>query len=208
MLETLQQAYTPWLGQELVADLLGRPNSPLAMIGPHGGRYVNMLLGHLERREGAALGLEAWPNLEAWRDVLARGLSRTTARLHWLFGGHSWNWGQLHRVKLKHGLGMLPGLGWLLNGPDAPIGGDTDTVLQTAVVPSMPYRSECWAPSWRMVADLASPTRVATALPSGQSGHWRNRFYLDAFPGWHSGRLRVRALGDPKGGTLQQLDPG
>ncbi len=207
LLETVQQAYTPWLGEELVGDILGKPTSPLALTGPHAGRYVAMLLEHLETREGAALGLAPGPAKEAWRDVLARGVSRTAARLRWLFPAGGWAWGSLHRMRLTHALGGVRWLGWLLNGPDVPMGGDTDTVLQSAVLAGQPYRADSWAPSWRMVADLGSD-RVASILPSGQSGHWRNRHYLDSFPLWHQGKLRVRSLTEPRSVTRQRLEPG
>jgi len=207
LLETVQQAYTPWLGEELVADILGRPTSPLALTGPHAGRYIAMLLEHLEAREGAALGLAPGPAPEEWRAVLSRGLARTTSRLRWLFPNGGWSWGALHRLRLTHALGSVRWLGWLLNGPEVAVGGDTDTVMQSAVLASQPYRADSWAPSWRMVADLASTDRVASILPSGQSGHWRNRHYLDSFPWWHAGRLRVRHLAEPNAVSRQRLEP-
>jgi acyl-homoserine lactone acylase PvdQ len=81
-------------------------------------------------------------------------------------------------------------LGGLLNSPLVPIGGDTDTVFQTAVIPHQAF-AQSWCPSWRQVVDLARPEEGRTVLATGQSGHPASPNYMDQFKLWHNGELRT-----------------
>src|SRR5262249_19176923 len=75
---------------------------------------------------------------------------------------------------------------------DVPVGGDSDTPFQTAVVPERPFGSTAWAPSWRQIVDLSSVERARSIYPGGQSGQPGSRHYLDNFPLWYQGQYHAQ----------------
>jgi penicillin G amidase len=91
----------------------------------------------------------------------------------------AWSWGALHRLRLRHPLGTIPGLDALFLAVDAPIGGDEQTVLQTGFDGRAGWEAAI-APSWRVVWDLGDLDRSVGVLPSGNSGnpaspHWNDQ---------------------------------
>ena len=100
-----------------------------------------------------------------------------------------WAWGRIHRLRLAHPLGAVKPLDQIFNGPEIGIGGDTDTPLQTAVVPHKPFGADAWAPSFRQIADLADLTRSVSVHPGGQSGHTKSKHWCDLFPLWARGEF-------------------
>ena len=121
-------------------------------------------------------------------------------------GRGPWTWGELHTLQFRHILGVNPVLGHIFNGPKLEVGGDTDTVFQTAFIPQQPYESEAWCPSFRQVVELdPRPEAVGyhCVLPTGQSGHPGSENYLDQFPLWARGQTRTYDQGLGKCLTLK-----
>jgi penicillin amidase len=68
-----------------------------------------------------------------------------------------------------------------------PIGGDTDTVCQTAIGPDDPYDNKLSAPSFRQIVDLGDLSRSVAMHPPGQSGHLASPHYDDLIEPWLKG---------------------
>lgn len=195
LLTTLRALLEPILGEELYAEFMGSPNNPLAVMAGHTGRYTTWLVQLLEQPElFESLGHE-----KSLDEALQEGLSEATRYLEARLGPkpERWSWGRLHKLRFQHALGVNRWLGQLLNGPTISVGGDTDTVFQTAVIPHQAF-AQSWCPSWRQVVDMASPGAGRTVLPTGQSGHPASRNYMDQFALWASGKLRPHPTEFPR----------
>jgi len=53
-----------------------------------------------------------------------------------------WQWGQLHQVTFEHPLSLQKPFDQVFDRGPFPIGGDTDTPLQTAMLPEDPYANK------------------------------------------------------------------
>jgi penicillin amidase len=107
----------------------------------------------------------------------------------------SWQWGRLHRVRLRHPLSGRGELGELLDRADEPVSGSGSTVGNTGSAPD--YRSAGGA-NYRLLSDLAeTPPRLWTVDVSGQSGHPGSPHYCDRLAGWLAGDYQPLTL-DPE----------
>src|SRR5260370_42579358 len=108
-----------------------------------------------------------------WQAILSDALSDAVKALKENLGGSParWQWGQLHRLKLKHPLGSVKPLNLIFKGPDVPVGGDTDTPFQTAFAAHEPFAAPAWAPSSRQIVRLSPTDRPVSLYPAGPSGH-------------------------------------
>ncbi len=192
LLAATRRLLEPALGEELAAELLGHRADPISPVSTLLGRHTGLLLDTIERGSPPDLLLGS---LSDAASELRTRLGRRVAR---------WTWGRLHRLRLKHALGDHRLLGWLFNAPPVPVGGDTDTVLQTAAVPEKGYDVAGWAPSWRQVVDLAQRGRSGSILASGQSGHRASPHYLDMFPLWLRGELHPHWVDDVEIGRFTE----
>jgi penicillin amidase len=100
-----------------------------------------------------------------------------------------WSWGALHRVRLIHPLGALPGLESLFTALDAPFGGDEQTVAQGGFDGRDGYPTAV-IPSWRAVYDLGDLDRSMGVLPAGNSGNPASPHWSDQSALWLAGELR------------------
>jgi penicillin G amidase len=103
-----------------------------------------------------------------------------------------WRWGTVHGLAFPHALGggNTPAsrlLDRLLSRRVA-AGGGQETVCQVGFVPRPGDYTGAWAPSYRLLADLAHPERSRWQHPTGQSGHPGSRHYDDLLEHWHAGR--------------------
>jgi penicillin amidase len=185
ILATIRRALEPELGTELISDLLGRSSTPIAPMNLMLGRYTGVLIEALVHDDTSLLPAGS----AGWQAILSAALGDAVRLLKEKLGPNParWQWGQLHRLRLKHPLGAVKPLNLIFDGPDVPVGGDTDTPFQTAFAAHEPFAATAWAPSWRQIVDLSSIDRAVSVYPGGQSGHPRSRHYLDLFPRWYRG---------------------
>jgi penicillin amidase len=147
------------------------------------GNITGRMLPELLRRWRE--GDEALLGGRTWTDVAAAALTAAVVRLRREAGPpSSWRWGRVHAVALDHALGLKAPLTWLLNLPALPIGGNTDTVLQTAWAPGRPFRTRGWAPSWRQILDVGNWDACTGVHLPGQSGHPASRHHRDLVEPW------------------------
>ena len=186
ILATVRRVLEPELGPELMFEMLGKSATPIAPLNLMLGRYTGFLLEALVDRESSLLPA----GVSSWDPILSSALGDAVRFLSETLGPNParWRWGRLHRLKLNHPLGSVRPLNLIFNGPEVPVGGDSDTPFQSAVVPQRPFGSTAWAPSWRQIVDLSAIDRAVSIYPGGQSGHPGSRHYLDYFSRWYEGQ--------------------
>jgi penicillin G amidase len=178
----------PALGSQLFARFCGC-DGPHPLLAP-----TTEFLGHASVTVLALLDDEALPwvaeaggrgaVLEASLAEAARWLSDTLGP-----DPAGWQWGRLHQATARHALALRKPLDDVFNVGPAPIGGDTDTVCQTAFMPDAPYHPDACAPSYRQVVDLGDLSRSHFIAPPGNSGRLGDRHYDDLFEPWLQGEL-------------------
>jgi penicillin amidase len=121
--------------------------------------------------------------------VLERSLKQAVAWLRTHLGPDRkhWQWGRLHRVFFIHALGLRQPFDRVFNRGPWPIGGDTDTLCQTAISVHDPYDSKSWGPSYRQIIDLTDFSRSQAIYPLGQSGQLGSPHYDDMVEKWLKG---------------------
>jgi penicillin amidase len=175
------------LGPELALDVLGvGPNPVLCPMTELMGR-MNVALVHMLGDPSSSWVAEAGGR-EA---LLERCLEQTARFLRERLGADpgAWQWGSLHRVHWQHAFTRHPLLSGMFDRGPFPIGGDTDTVHQTAYLPQAPYDNLSFSPSYRQVIDLADFSRSRVIIPPGQSGHLASPHYDDLIEPWRAGDL-------------------
>jgi len=98
-----------------------------------------------------------------------------------------WGWGVLRPLRLRHPLGALPGLAFLLDRGPFPWGGDANTVSQAGTTPFSPRSNPTAIASLRMVVPLGDWEEARFSLPGGQSGNPMSPHYDDLLPLWRRG---------------------
>ena len=99
-----------------------------------------------------------------------------------------WQWGKIHTTSFQHGLTLGQELlSIIFNIGPFPIGGDTDTVCQTAYNPGTPYAATEWSPAIRLIIDLNNFDESKFILPPGQSGILGSKHYDDMVDPWLNG---------------------
>jgi penicillin amidase len=101
----------------------------------------------------------------------------------------AWRWGDIHRARLAHPLGRMPGLEPLFVAAELPLGGDEQTVNNAGFEGDGPFDVYV-AASWRVVYDLAKLDDSRGILPTGQSGNPASPHWNDQTDAWEAGELR------------------
>lgn len=103
----------------------------------------------------------------------------------------SWSWGRLHHLMLKNQTIGTDGPGFmqfLLNRGPWDLGGGKDAVNATGWNAAGGY-DVIWAPSMRMVVNLANFDKSRWINLTGASGHAYNPHYVDQMDKWSEGAL-------------------
>lgn len=122
--------------------------------------------------------------------VLTRCLAETAVELRRLLGNdpQKWQWGQLHQIRFSHAMSVQPPLDLIFDQGPVPIGGDTDTVNQTATIPDKLYETNAFAVSYRQVVDMGNLANSRAMYAPGQSGHLGSPLYGNMIQPWLTGR--------------------
>ena len=176
----------PHLGQNLTEKYLGIGEHPLLL-------PVNELLGHSTE---AVIHIfqnsdSKWvPSGKAALSVIEKSLVESCLWLEEHMGHESsnWQWGKLHKAEFQHSMAIKKPFDRVFNAGPFPIGGDTDTVHQSAYNPSTPYHSTAWSPSNRFIMDVGNWDACVAISPPGQSGILGSSHYDDMVPLWRTGK--------------------
>lgn len=104
---------------------------------------------------------------------------------------NKWQWGEVHTVKMKHPLGIVPALSSMLNIGPFKISGSGTTVnnLEYSFFASLKngeFESNL-GPSMRMITDLSRVNEYLSIIPTGQSGQPLHQNYNDQARLWLNG---------------------
>jgi len=98
----------------------------------------------------------------------------------------SWEWGRLHRIRLRHLLTGRGDLSELLDRGGMPVRGNGVTVCNTGFDPNW---GAAMGANYRLISDMSTSPPVLYAQESqGQSGHPGSEHYCDQLPEWLAGR--------------------
>lgn len=178
----------PGLGPELASRVMGQGFHPLLL-------SASEFYGH-----DTSTMLRLLDNPDSWwvekaggrEEVLLRSLKQAVQWLRAELGDDpaGWEWGKIHQVTFPHPLGLQKPLDQVFNLGPFPIGGDTDTVCQTAMNPNDPYDLTEWAPSFRQIIDMGDLARSLVITPPGQSGQLGSPHYDDLTELWLTGEYQ------------------
>jgi penicillin amidase len=177
----------PILGEELMFRVMGVGFHPVL-------KPVNEFYGH---DTSTLFRMMDDPN--SWwmdaaggrKEVLERSLRESVAWLSQEIGTaiDEWQWGKLHRIAFPHAMGLQKPLDQVFNRGPIPIGGDTDTLCQTAMLATQPYDNLLASASFRQVVDLGELSKSVIIVPGGQSGTLASPHYDDLIAPWTKGEL-------------------
>lgn len=173
------------LGEKMTLKLLGvGPHPLLAPVSELYGHWITNLLEILDNSE------TAWLPAGRERDVLLiRALAETTVELRQRLGEshHAWQWGRLHQITMEHALSPQPPLDYVFDLGPFPMGGDTNTVFQTAVMPGKEYANKGFSISQRHIMDMGNLAHTEAIIAPGQSGQLGSPHYDDLIEPWLKG---------------------
>jgi penicillin G amidase len=175
----------PGLGEDLTFRLMGKGFHPLLM-------HSNELFGH-----DTVILLRLLANPQSWwvqqaggHDiVVSKSLKETIAWLRDEVGEYEsdWEWGQIHQINFTHPLSLQKPFDQVFDRGPYPIGGDTDTPLQSAFLADQPYNNKVWSPSFRQIVDMGDLSKSLTIIPPGQSGQLASPTYDNLVEPWLKG---------------------
>jgi penicillin amidase len=177
--------FEPVLGPELTTRWLGRAFHPILKPTNEFYGQATVMLLRLLGDPGSW-----WITQAGGREALLRRcMAEAVAWLRSELGPDpaGWQWGRLHRITFPHALGVQKPLDRVFNRGPVPIGGDTDTPLQTAILPGPSYDNDAWSPSMRHIIDLGDLDGAQAVCPIGQSGQLGSPHYDDQAGPWNRG---------------------
>jgi penicillin amidase len=177
--------YDPCLGPDLALRVMGQGFHPLLFFAHEFYGHDTVTLLRLLDQPGSW-----WMEKAGGRQALLEHSLKQA--IEWLRGElgadpDGWQWGKIHCVTFEHPLGLQKPLDLVFNRGPYPIGGDTDTPCQTAMLPGAPYDNKAWSPTFRMVVDLGDLSRSIAVAPPGQSGQLGSPHYDNMIEPWLKG---------------------
>ena len=181
----LRNTVEPHLDPELTDQYLGVGEHPLLL-------PVSELLGHSTE---AIFTIFQNPNSKwvptgkAALHLIEKSLIESCLWLEENMGIESseWQWGKIHQVEFQHSMAIKKPLDKVFNIGPIQIGGDTDTVHQSAFNPSAPYHATSWCPSNRIIMDVGNWDACIGISPPGQSGILGSKHYSNMADLWIKG---------------------
>lgn len=176
-IELYKNLYRDALGDGLFADYLFIKNIPV--------RNTSKIL----KMESCSL----FENKFRKEQILRKSFYDAVSALITRYGEdvNKWQWGEVHKVIMKHPLGMVPSLSSMLNIGPFKIGGSGTTIdnLEYGFTNAIETGEfECYlGPSMRMIVDLSFIKRYLSIIPTGQSGQPLHRNYNDQARLWLNG---------------------
>jgi len=173
------------LDNDLTLNYMGRGPHPLLLAtSEFDGHSTVAMLALLDDPESW------WLKQAGGRDiVLAQALKDAIVYLRERFGPDTrhWSWGKLHQLVFPHSMAVQPPMDQVFNIGPFPVGGDGDTVCQTAYQAADPYMVNAWAPSFRQIVDMGDLEGALYSTPPGQSGQLGSQHYDDIAQPWLAG---------------------
>ena len=103
------------------------------------------------------------------------------------FGAYK-NWGEMHRLALRHPLGQLPVVGGRFRFVDAPAAGSNDTLWKTAHSSTDARHDARYGSNARHISDLSDADANYFVLLGGQDGWFNSANFTDQVNLWLTGK--------------------
>jgi penicillin G amidase len=97
------------------------------------------------------------------------------------------NWGDMHRLELRHPLAFLPVIGGRFRFGDHPAAGSSDTLMKTAHGATNERHRVNYGSQARHISDLSDPDANWFVLLGGQDGWFNSSTFVDQLPLWLEG---------------------
>lgn len=175
--ELYKRLYKDALGEELFENYLYIKNVPVR----NTARLLKLNSCYLFENEFAKVQLIRL----SFYDAVAALISAHGQDLN------NWQWGDVHKVTMKHPLGIVPSLSSMLNIGPFKIAGNGTTVNNLEYGFSGALKTGNFdvylGPSMRMIIDMANAKSYLSIIPTGQSGQPLHRNYNDQARLWLNG---------------------
>ena len=181
--------------RETFADELGKDGFE-SLLQTH---LVKKLIARMASRENSVW----WDDVrteditETKTEIISRSFRMAMASVEADFGADSenWRWGSVHQLEIRHAMGSVPALGWLLNVGPRRVPGSREVINNLAFVyDSTGVYPVTSGPSTRRVIDFSDPAGSRSILPTGQSGNPFSPHYKDQATRFASGEYRPMLL--------------
>ncbi len=96
-------------------------------------------------------------------------------------------WGEMHRLRLRHPLGVLPVVGGRFTGANFASGGSRQTVMKTNHVPTDKKHYAGYGSQARHISDMSDPDENYFVLLGGQDGWLNSTTFVDQVEMWRAG---------------------
>jgi penicillin amidase len=173
----------PKLG-DLAIRYLGRGPVPvLAETSLFGERAFEWLLKTLSEQDSVWFKFDEQANRD---NLMHIALRQTVDELKSQFGPtmDGWEWRKLHKIRFSHTLGSVKPLDKLFNRGPYPVGGDSNTIWNTATGYHDLSSDAVVGPPFRFIADLGDLDHCLGLLAPGQSGQPFSKHYADQLKSW------------------------
>lgn len=188
------------MGKDVMYDFIGKPFHPLlAGITEMYGHDTGTLLRLLQEQDST------WLAEAGGREQLLQ--KALTAGVHWLENHlgkdqSQWQWGRMHQLLFEHPIGQKKPFDKVFNIGPIPLGGDTDTVHQTAFFHERGYGGQLVCPSYRQIVDMSDLSASLNIMAPGNSGQVASAHYNDQTEQWRHGKLKPMGWGEVNGKVL------
>ena len=96
-------------------------------------------------------------------------------------------WGDMHRLRLRHPLGMIPLIGTRFGVAEFPSGGSRQTVMKTNHEPTAKKHFAGYGSQARHISDMSDPDENYFTLLGGQDGWVNSSTFFDQMKLWRKG---------------------
>jgi penicillin amidase len=157
-----------------------------------GGRWYTVMAALLDNPDDPFWNDVTTIDVETRDDILTQAARDARDDMTRLQGKdpQNWAWGRLHVLEpreLTFGSSGIAPVEWLFNREPVELGGGPAVVLATGWNAAEGFET-IWAPSMRMVVDLADFDRSRWIDLTGVSGHPRHEHYGDQMSLWQEGK--------------------
>ena len=97
------------------------------------------------------------------------------------------SWGEMHQLRLRHPLGLLPVIGGRFTFAEFPSGGSRQTVMKTNHAPTDEEHYAGYGSQARHISDMSDPDENYFVLLGGQDGWLGSTTFIDQVSLWRAG---------------------
>jgi penicillin amidase len=169
---------------DLMIRYLGKGPVPLlAETSIFGEHAMEWIISWLTDQASARRGTKKASSRD---ELLSEALRTTVDELKHRFGPSmdGWAWKKIHHIRFAHTLGSVKPLDGLFNRGPYPVGGDSNTIWNTATSYHDLSADAVVGPPFRFIADLGDLDHCYGMLAPGQSGHPFSKHYADQVKAW------------------------